>query len=183
MTQLNDPVAIFVPVPPGSHFPKGYLNQSAGEPLDLEGRDGLLSLRRSPDRGAKIGNDAGALLWVGERQMLLVECPRLPEGEYPDGGASAEVWTNPDPSRTSNSRRSGRCRFSTSAIVWNGRTPTPCSAVPMRIPYADARRVLGGPPSAPEHARCTCGACVLLNFRSGRPRPDGVQGSSVWPMR
>ncbi|MBE7499881.1 MAG: hypothetical protein HS113_06140 [Verrucomicrobiales bacterium] len=60
-------------------------------------RDGLLSLRRHPGRGEKIGNDAGALLWVGENQMLLVECPRTPDGEYPDGGASAEVWTHPDP--------------------------------------------------------------------------------------
>ena len=97
VTQLNDPVAVFVPVPPDSPFPKGYLNQSAGEPLALEVRDGLLSLRRHPGRGEKIGNDAGALLWVGEQHLLLVECPRTPGGEYPDGGASAEVWTNPDP--------------------------------------------------------------------------------------
>jgi hypothetical protein len=97
VTQLNDPVAVFVPVPTNTGFPKGYLNQSAGEPLDLEVRDGLLSLRRKPEQGEKIGNDAGALLWVGEQHLLLVECPRTPEGEYPDGGASAEVWTNPDP--------------------------------------------------------------------------------------
>ncbi|MHB1306616.1 MAG: DUF4380 domain-containing protein [Limisphaerales bacterium] len=97
ITQLKDPVRVFVPVPQDSRFPNGYLNQSAANPLDLQVTNSLVSLKRDPRRGEKIGNDAGALLWVGENEMLLVECPRGPEADYPDGGASAEVWTNPDP--------------------------------------------------------------------------------------
>ncbi len=97
ITQLKDPVAVFLPVPKDSRFPKGYASQSSGTPLDLQVEDGLVSLRRKTDTGEKIGNDAGALLWVGERQMVLIESPRAAGGEFPDGGASAEIWTNGNP--------------------------------------------------------------------------------------
>ena len=99
ITQLKDPVAVFLPVPKNSPFAKGYTNQSAATPLDLKVEDGLVSLRRKTDSGEKIGNDASALLWVGERQMVLIESPREAGGEFPDGGASAEVWTNGDPKK------------------------------------------------------------------------------------
>jgi len=97
ITQLRDPVAVYAPVPEGSIFPAGYSQQSGALPLDLQVSRGLLSLRRDPQQSAKVGTDAGALLWVGEKVMLLIESPRLPGGEYPDAGSSAEVYTNPDP--------------------------------------------------------------------------------------
>ena len=49
---------------------------------------------------SKIGNDAGALLWVGTNCMLLIESPRVlgvAGRSYPDNGCSAEVYTNPNP--------------------------------------------------------------------------------------
>ena len=40
---------------------------------------------------------SGSLLWVGEKVMLRIDLPHLPGATYPDGGSSAEVYTNPDP--------------------------------------------------------------------------------------
>jgi hypothetical protein len=97
ITQLRDPLAVYAPLPRASIFPPGYVKQSGGLPLDLKVSQGLLSLRRHPQRSEKVGTDAGALLWVGEKVMVLIESPRLPGVQYPDAGSSAEVYTNPDP--------------------------------------------------------------------------------------
>jgi len=97
ITQLRDPVAVFAPVAPDSRFASGYDKQSEGLPLDLRVSEGLLSLRRGPGNGEKVGTDAGALLWVGATTMLLIRSPRVAGATYPDNGSSAEVWTNGDP--------------------------------------------------------------------------------------
>jgi hypothetical protein len=97
ITQLDDPVAVYAPVPPTSRFPDGYVKQSGGRPLDLKRSDGLLFLRRSHTSSEKLGTDASALLWVGKELMVLIESPRSAPDEYPDGGSSAEVYTNRDP--------------------------------------------------------------------------------------
>lgn len=62
--------------------------------------NGLPSLTRDTVSSSKIGNDAGTLLWVGERSALLIESPRIPgvlRSGYPDNGCSAEIYTNPNP--------------------------------------------------------------------------------------
>jgi hypothetical protein len=58
-----------------------------------------VSLSRDPNAATKIGNDAGALLWVGADSLLLIESPRrsgVTKTGYPDGGCSAEIYTNPN---------------------------------------------------------------------------------------
>lgn len=98
ITQLNDPVAVFAPIPSPSRFPEGYDRQSGDTlPAGLGIDRGLLSLKRDPRNSTKIGTEADRLLWVGEKQMLLIESPRLPGAKYPDHGSSAEVYTNPNP--------------------------------------------------------------------------------------
>jgi hypothetical protein len=97
ITQLKDPVSVFVPVPGASLYPEGYNRQSDRLPLDLRRTGNLLSLLRDPRGSHKIGNDAGALLWIGPRDMLLIRSPRVAGASYPDQGSSAEVYTNMDP--------------------------------------------------------------------------------------
>ena len=98
ITQLEDPVGVFVPLAAKSRFPDGYSRQSGDTlPARLQVDRGLLSLVRHPSKSAKIGLDTDRLLWVGTTQMLLIESPRQPGAEYPDAQCSAEIYTNPDP--------------------------------------------------------------------------------------
>lgn len=97
ITQLDDPVAVFAPVPDQSLFANGYNEQSKDRPQGLKVERGLLSCARSRSLSTKIGTDADTLLWVGETVMVKIESPRLPGAEYPDQGSSAEIYTNPDP--------------------------------------------------------------------------------------
>jgi hypothetical protein len=97
ITQLDDPIAVYAPVPERSLFPKGYNEQSKDLPQDLKVERGLLSCTRSRSLSTKIGTDAGTLLWVGAKVMVRIDSPRVPGAEYPDQGSSAEIYTNPDP--------------------------------------------------------------------------------------
>lgn len=97
ITQLKHPVAVFAPVPEHSIFPTGHNKQSDNLPEGLVLANGLLSLRRDAKRSSKIGTDAEALLWAGEKELVEIRSPRVPGAEYPDQGSSAEVYTNPDP--------------------------------------------------------------------------------------
>ena len=95
ITQLDDPVGVFVPVPEQTLFPSGHHAQSDELPTDLKFADGLISLSRRPDKSTKIGTDASTLLWVGERTMVRIDSARDPARRYPDKSSSAEVYTNP----------------------------------------------------------------------------------------
>ncbi len=99
ITQLKEAERVFLPVPNHSIFPKGYT--ALGDvPAGLFVSNGLVVLSRDPKAATKIGNDAGALLWVGTNNSLLIESSRRPgaaEAGYPDHGCSAEVYTNPNP--------------------------------------------------------------------------------------
>ena len=46
-----------------------------------------------------MGADADRLVWVGRDVICEVSSPRVSGAEYPDRGASAEVYTNPDPKK------------------------------------------------------------------------------------
>ena len=99
ITQTKDAERIFVPVPSGTLFPKGYTALGT-VPKGLVVTNGLVSLSRDLTTGCKIGTDAGALLWVGTNSVLLLESarvPGIPKSGYPDSGSSAEVYTNPNP--------------------------------------------------------------------------------------
>jgi len=97
ITQLIDPVRVYAPAQPGDGFPEGFVLQSAQRPPSLQRTGNLLSLTRHPTAAFKIGTTASALLWVGQRHMLLIESPRTSDQDYPDHGSSAEIYTNPDP--------------------------------------------------------------------------------------
>jgi len=97
ITQLKDPLGVFVPLPKNPIFAEGYGKQSKDLPTDLKREGQLLSLTRSAKLSTKIGTDANALVWVGEKHVLRIDSPRVANATYPDQGSSAEVYTNPDP--------------------------------------------------------------------------------------
>jgi hypothetical protein len=99
ITQVKEAECVFVPVPSASIFAKGYTPLGA-VPKGLVFTNGLISFARDPGADTKIGNDAGALLWVGTKTALLIESARVPgvsKTGYPDGGCSAEVYTHANP--------------------------------------------------------------------------------------
>jgi hypothetical protein len=103
ITQLQEPAGLFAPVPGPSRFEAGFRLLGKDPPPSLKVLDTarpplrLVSLQRNPAAAHKIGLESGSLLWVGEKQMLKIDLPRLRNAEYPDGGCSAEIYTNPDP--------------------------------------------------------------------------------------
>lgn len=97
ITQMNEAEAVFVPIPKGTQYKDGYNKQSKELPEHFKVATGLIELKRDPKKSTKIGNDAGSLLWVGQKHMLKIDAPRVPKAEYPDNGSSAEVYTNVDP--------------------------------------------------------------------------------------
>ena len=97
ITQVADPVAVFLPVPASSRYPSGTTT-NWGVPSGVLTRSGdVLRLTRDPVASHKIGNDAGSVAWVGRREVLRIDCPRVAGGIYGDDGCSMEVYTNPDP--------------------------------------------------------------------------------------
>lgn len=110
ITQLKEPERIFIPVqtvygayvnlgqkPPPDLKLDNVMVSKVGSGLMMKGGQPLLSLIRNRLDPYKIGTEASSLLWVGPRQMLRIDAPRVPGAEYPDKGSSAEVYTNPDP--------------------------------------------------------------------------------------
>jgi hypothetical protein len=97
VTQLREPVGVYVPLPAKPTMPRGYRLLTKDAPPSLKVERGLLSLTRNPAAPHKIGTEADTLLWVGEKHMLRIDSPRVTNLVYPDGGSSAEVYTSPDP--------------------------------------------------------------------------------------
>jgi hypothetical protein len=97
ITQLKDPVGVYVPISPDTIFTDRYALLSQSSPPTLKVGAGLISLKRDAKSSYKIGSDAGALLWVGAKYALRIDAPRQRKAEYPDQGSSVEVYTNPDP--------------------------------------------------------------------------------------
>ncbi len=98
ITQTRDAQAVFLPVPSPSKFPLGT-TATWGVPTNQLScvAGGLLRLDRDRKASHKIGNDGTSLVWVGDREVLRVDIPRIPGGNYPDDGCSVEIYTNPDP--------------------------------------------------------------------------------------
>jgi len=99
ITQFNEPAAIYVPVRTNSVWTNGYYVFGTQPWPQLEAKIDHLKITRDLKSPHKMGSDASRLLWVGEKDMCLVSSPRVSDGEYPDRGASAEVYTNPDPKK------------------------------------------------------------------------------------
>lgn len=96
ITQLKDPLGIFVPVPPASIFESGY-TKLRGLPPSLKSNGGVLSLTRDEAASHKIGADSDRMIWIGERYVLRIASPRDKADAYPDGGSSVEVYTSQNP--------------------------------------------------------------------------------------
>ncbi len=97
ITQLKHPVRMFMPIPSQESSPKKYVILGRSAPPDLKVDRGMVSLSRNAKESFKIGTEAGAMVWVGEKQALRIESPRLPNLMYPDQGSSTEIYTSPDP--------------------------------------------------------------------------------------
>lgn len=97
ITQFVDPVAVYLPIPTQSAFTGGYYVFGDKPWPQISTRGPLLRVTRDPTTSHKLGSDADRMLWVGETTLCLVASPRVPGAEYPDRGASAEIYTNPDP--------------------------------------------------------------------------------------
>lgn len=97
ITQFRDPVAVYLPVPAASRFPDGHFRFRDTPWPQLTTGGGLIKVTRDPAASHKLGSDADRMLWVGAKEMCLVATTRAAGAEYPDRGASAEVYTNPDP--------------------------------------------------------------------------------------
>jgi hypothetical protein len=63
ITQLKDPVKMYMPLPEKSLFPQGYNKQSEALPANLEVEGRMLTCTRSPSINTKIGSDASSLIW------------------------------------------------------------------------------------------------------------------------
>jgi hypothetical protein len=97
ITQCREPKLIRVPVPEPTLYEKGYNLQCAHVPPSLKREGAAITLVRDRATPHKIGNDAGSLVWVGEKVSLRIDSPRIAGADYPDNQSSAEVYTNPDP--------------------------------------------------------------------------------------
>jgi hypothetical protein len=100
ITQVSDPAGIFVPVPSLSIFaPADYHQLGSGLPAQFTNADGLISFTRDAVSQRHLGFAAGSLAWVGKNLSLRIDAPRVPglsEANYPNGGSSTVVYTNPD---------------------------------------------------------------------------------------
>ena len=99
ITQLKDPLGLYVPLPASSKSGPGYTLLGKDPPPSVTVEKGLLSLTRNPRAAHKIGTVADTLLWVGDTFALRIDSPRVAGAEYPDQGSSAEIYTNPNPLR------------------------------------------------------------------------------------
>ncbi|MBN8248933.1 MAG: hypothetical protein J0L84_16010 [Verrucomicrobia bacterium] len=97
ITQMADPVAVYVPVPKGSRFASGTSALWGASPPAVSRQGDLLRLTRDTANSYKVGNDGTAMLWVGATELLRIDIPRVAGGAYADDGCSVEVYSNPDP--------------------------------------------------------------------------------------
>lgn len=146
ITQFRDPIAVYLPIPADSQFPDGHFRFRDGPWPQVTRADRMLKVTRDPSASRKLGSDADRMLWVGADAMCLVATPRTAGVEYPDRGASAEVYTNQNPKSYVELETLGplvtlrpgeRITQTNTYTLWRRR--------PGDDPDADARRILFGP--------------------------------------
>jgi hypothetical protein len=99
ITQFKDPVMVAVPLPPRTIFTNGYFTFTEGPWPHLEKKGRHLEITRDPKLPRKMGCDARTMAWIGEKEICVVNAVLGGGTEFPDRGASAEVYTNPDPKK------------------------------------------------------------------------------------
>jgi hypothetical protein len=97
ITQVKEPVAVYAIRSEIARSDAGYVRQSDELPAHFRLDGALVALTRDPQKSHKIGIMAGTLVWVGRTEVLRIDSVLVPGGRYPDGGSSAEIYTNPDP--------------------------------------------------------------------------------------
>ena len=98
ISQLRDPVAVFMPVPAGSQFPAGHAPNWKGPAQFLQREGDWMKITRNPAGSHKTGNDGSALVWADARALLRIDVARVAGGDYTvHDGCSVEVYTNADP--------------------------------------------------------------------------------------
>jgi hypothetical protein len=97
ISQLRDPVAVFMPVPEKSLFPAGATKEWPVPTAFLRRAAAWMRFTRNPAKSQKTGNDGTVLVWAGTRQLLRITIPRVAGADYPDAGCSVEVYGNEDP--------------------------------------------------------------------------------------
>jgi hypothetical protein len=95
ITQMRDPQQIFALLPAKPLFPGGYKQIMGPVPKDVHVDGRLVSLSRDPKEEINIGTDSSSLLWVAADYIVRIDSERTP-GDYPSGGCSAYLYTNPD---------------------------------------------------------------------------------------
>ena len=99
ITQFKEPLTVYVPVKTNSIFADGHFKFSDEAWPQLHRRGGFIEIRRDLKAPHKMGSDANVLLWVGGMEFCRVSSWSTSGSEYPDRGARAEVYTNPDPKK------------------------------------------------------------------------------------
>ena len=97
ITQLRDPVRLFMVNPKQSRFPDGYVLLQFSPPENVSVKDDFVSLSRGKKTSTQIGSDANTLLWIDEKYVLRIDSPRVPCEEYADRGTNSTIFTAPDP--------------------------------------------------------------------------------------
>ncbi len=95
ITQMRDPQNIFALLPAKPTFPGGYKQFMGPPPKDIRIDGRLLSMSRDPKNEINIGTDSSSLVWVGSDYVVRIDSERG-AGDYPSGGCSAFLYTNPD---------------------------------------------------------------------------------------
>jgi hypothetical protein len=94
IAQFQDPARVAIELPSESKFTGGYKNLIKDDPAESTVNGRLLTFARDPHKFVKIGSDAQSIVWVGPTSVVRMQSELLP-GDYPDGGCSIEVYTNP----------------------------------------------------------------------------------------
>ncbi len=97
ITQFKNPERVYVPLASNSTFENGFYTFPGPPWPQLTKTNGTVVIARDSQASHKMACDGDRLLWVGKEAMCLVVSRRSAGGDYPDRGASAEVYTNPDP--------------------------------------------------------------------------------------
>jgi hypothetical protein len=99
ITQFKDPVVACVPVKSDSIFTNGYYTFDPKPWPQLQRVGNMIKITRNPKTAHKMGSDARVLAWVGKKEICAITPWPTRGDEYPDRGASAEIYTNPDPKK------------------------------------------------------------------------------------
>ncbi|MGD0411122.1 MAG: hypothetical protein ABSC18_05415 [Verrucomicrobiota bacterium] len=99
ITQVQDAVGFYVPVPAQSIFPgANYFQLGRGLPARFQNTNGLISFTRDLAAERHLGFDANSLAWVGTNWAMRIDAPRvagLSQTNYPNGGCNTVIYTNP----------------------------------------------------------------------------------------